>query len=210
MALYNWLMAEPKLPTKPTPRISQDRKDLLSTVSVLVSAIIVAVLITLFAFQSYRVDGHSMDTTLANNDRLIIDKIPRTLARITGHAYIPKRGDIIVFNAANLGLPPEDSQLIKRVIGLPGDRVVIKNDQLTIYNSAHPAGFDPDTTGQYQLGSSINYGDMDFQLTANQIFVMGDNRANSTDSHAFGPIDVNRVIGKLVVRVLPLNSSKTF
>src|SRR5260221_3799637 len=55
-----------------------------------------------FLFRSYQVDGQSMETALQNGDRLIIDKVPRSLARITNHAYIPNRGDIIVFNQAGI------------------------------------------------------------------------------------------------------------
>ena len=105
-------------------------RNVVSTIAILVIAPMVAVLLTAFIFQSYEVSGPSMETTLNNNDRLIVWKMPRTWSRITGHAYVPKRGDIIIFDQT--GLPDGEKQLIKRVIGLPGDRVVVQNGVLTI------------------------------------------------------------------------------
>ncbi|HTB49244.1 MAG TPA: signal peptidase I, partial [Verrucomicrobiae bacterium] len=126
-------------------------KELLSTLGIFVAAIMVALLIISFVFRSYQVDGPSMENTLQNADKLIIWKVPRTWADITGHAYIPNRGDIIVFNETGLSQfgQPNSKQLIKRVIGLPGDRVVVKNGIYTIYNKSHPNGFDPDHTLPY-------------------------------------------------------------
>ena len=95
-------------------------KDLLSTVSILIAALVVAILMINFVFRSYQVDGPSMEPTLENNDKLIIWKVPRTWSDITGHSYIPKRGDIIVFSESGLARFGQQNtkQLIKRVIGL--------------------------------------------------------------------------------------------
>src|SRR5580698_6529783 len=76
--------------------------DILSTLFVIAAALALALLLITFVFQSYQVDGPSMQNTLQNNDRLIVWKVPRTLARITGDAYIPNRGDIIIFNESGL------------------------------------------------------------------------------------------------------------
>lgn len=193
-------------------RLNPDRRELLSVLAILSSAILIAITIALFAFQSYRVDGESMVNTLRNNDRLIINKLPRTLARLTGNTYIPHRGDIIVFNERNqFGQEfAQSKQLIKRVVGLPADRVVVKNGQITIYNSAKPDGFNPDSNRDWQLSGSVTSGNLDVVLGARQIFVCGDNRSNSLDSRSFGPIDTDQIIGKLMFRFLPLGSSKNF
>lgn len=164
-----------------------------------------------FLLRTYQVDGQSMETTLQNNDRLVINKIPRTLARLTGHAYIPHRGDIIVFNQAGLGFGSDkEKQLIKRVVGLPGERVVVKDGALTIYDPAHPDGYEPDKTGLYHIDSLVTVGSADFTLKPGQIFVSGDNRGNSEDSRYFGPVESSKIVGKLVLRIFPLGKTQTY
>lgn len=190
----------------------QGLRDALSIITVLIAALILAWGLISFVFQSYQVDGPSMQTTLQNSDHLVVWKVPRTLARVTGHAYIPNRGDIIVFNEPGLADYGQGSnkQLIKRVIGLPGDRVVVKDGVITIYNKQHPSGFDPDKTMPYGKVIPTTSGNIDLTLGSSQIFVCGDNRPDSLDSRVFGPVDVNNVVGKLVLRVLPLNEAKVF
>src|SRR5579862_5420563 len=77
-------------------------REALSTIGVVVLAFAVAVFIIAFVFRSYQVDGPSMENTLQNADKLIIWKVPRTWAHITGHPYIPGRGDIVVFTESGL------------------------------------------------------------------------------------------------------------
>lgn len=186
----------------------------LTTLLILVSAPILALSLTAFVFQSYVVDGESMESTLHNSDRLIVWKAPRTMARITGNDYMPNRGDIIIFVAHNLegigDTSSNDKQLIKRVIGLPGDRVVVKDDKITIYNSANPRGFDPDASNSWGKVIKTTSGDIDTVIKNDQVFVCGDNRGNSRDSRELGPISSNDIVGKMVVRVFPLNSSSLF
>lgn len=190
----------------------QGLRDALSIITVLLAALILAWGLISFVFQSYQVDGPSMQITLHNSDHLVVWKVPRTWARITGHPYVPKRGDIIVFNEPGLADYGQGSnkQLIKRVIGLPGDRVVVRNGNITIYNKANPNGFDPDKTLPYGKVIPTTSGNIDITLGSNQIFVCGDNRPDSLDSRVFGPVDVNNIVGKLVIRVLPLNDAKIF
>jgi len=188
-------------------------RDIASTIGVLVAALIVAFAFIVFVFQSYQVSGPSMQNTLHDQDRLIVWKLPRTWARITGHPYVPKRGDIIIFSESGLAQYGQENtkQLIKRVIGLPGDRVVVANNTITIYNKQHPKGFQPDKTLPY--GKNITEPatqDIDVTLGKDQIFVCGDNRTNSLDSRFFGPINVNQIIGKLALRFLPLNQAERF
>lgn len=187
-------------------------KEVLSTFGVLLVALVVAIGLISFVFQSYEVDGPSMESTLQNQDRLIVWKAPRTWARMTHHNYIPNRGDVIVFVESGLAQYGQDNskQLIKRVVGLPGDHVVVQDGQLTIFNTQHPSGFKPDKTLAY--GSIIPYtaGNIDITLGADQLFVCGDNRPDSLDSRTFGAISANQVVGKLVLRVFPLNQVKKF
>jgi signal peptidase I len=188
-------------------------REALSLIGVLVTALAVALCLIAFVFQSYQVDGPSMQNTLQNANRLIVWKLPRTWARITGHTYIPKRGDIVVFTQSGLAAygQQDTKQLIKRVIGLPGDRLVVKNNAYTIYNKQYPNGFDPDKTLPYHAQiTEVTTGNQDITLGKDQIFVSGDNRTNSLDSRSFGPINASQIVGKLAVRVLPLSESERF
>lgn len=187
-------------------------KSALSTIAILLLAPAIALFLTAFVFQSYQVDGSSMETTLQNNDRLIAWKWPHTWSEITGHAYIPKRGDIVIFNAKNLQNFDQDpnKQLIKRVIGLPGDRVAVANGVLTIYNKQHPQGFRPDATLPYGKVIGQTNVDVDMIVPAGSVFVCGDNRGNSYDSRYFGPVNTKDIIGKLVLRLLPLNKAQRY
>lgn len=189
-------------------------QEFLSTAGVLLMALAIAITLIAFVFQSYQVDGESMQNTLQNNDRLIVWKTPRTWSRITHHQYVPKRGDIIIFNETGLSSYGQDDskQLVKRVIGLPGDRVVVKDGVITIYNAANPDGFQPDKDLPYGSSNAIPYtsGDIDVQLESDQLFVCGDNRGNSLDSRIFGPIRTNQIIGKLAARIYPFSNAEKF
>ncbi len=213
---------DPPLDQAPTPTVSDEPTEksgsvrtLLSTIGILLLAPLIAIFLTLFVFQSYQVDGPSMETTLQNNDRLIVWKLPRTWSRITGHQYVPSRGDIIILNESGLtsyGSPEDKRQLVKRVVALPGERVVIKDNVLTVYNRDNPDGFQPDATLPYGKNGSIppTTNNAEFTLSATELFVCGDNRPNSLDSRTFGPIQTSQVVGKLVARILPLSNIEKF
>lgn len=209
------LPATQQSPEKPQKEKNSDIRSTIASIMILCMAPVIAVLLTLFVFQSYQVDGPSMETTLHDNDRLIVWKAPRTIARITGNQYIPNRGDIIIFTEPGLGNyeePDGSKQLVKRVIGLPGERVVVKDGSITVYNQKYPDGFNPDTTLPYGKESVIptTSDDTDVTLESDELFVCGDNRPNSLDSRMFGPIKADQVVGKLVVRLLPLSQTKIF
>ncbi|MBX4201939.1 signal peptidase I [Candidatus Saccharibacteria bacterium] len=200
---------------QPEPRQGQSGdgghlKSILSTVLLFATAFSIAILLNTFIIQSYQVDGQSMENTLQNNDRLIVNKVPRTLSRITGHQYVPGRADIIIFNQAGLPGFVGEKQLIKRVIGLPGERVVVNNGQVTVYNTQHPLGFNPDAAGTYKIASATTVGNVDVTLQKDEIFVSGDNRPNSEDSRYFGPVKTNQIVAKLVLRILPLNHVEVY
>lgn len=153
-----------------------------------------------------------METTLHNHDRLIVYKLPKTWARITKHAYEPNRGDIVIFvrkgtiDYASI----ENKQLIKRVIGVPGDRVVIKDGTVTIYNNDHPDGFNPDEGKPWAKDITRTSGNVDITVDNNEVFVLGDNRENSLDSRSFGTVLDKYIVGKLVLRVYPFSDFDAF
>jgi signal peptidase I len=205
--------AAPLPSASPPPRFSSEKSSLrsvISTIGLLAAALSIAIFLNTFVIQSYQVDGQSMENTLQNDDRLIVNKVPRTISRLTHHQYVPARGDVIIFNQAGLPGFVGEKQLIKRIIGLPGDRVVVNNGRITVYNAQHPGGFDPDDSGSYKTASPITVGNVDVQLQNDELFVCGDNRPNSEDSRYFGPIKTNQVVAKLVLRILPLNKARSF
>jgi signal peptidase I len=196
----------------PPKRHREGFGSIVSTVAVLLIAPLVAVILTAFVFQSYQVDGPSMQTTLYNNDRLIVWKVPKTWSKITGHQYVPNRGDVIIFvedQISSFGEEPS-KQLIKRVIALPGERIVVKDNKATVFNKEHPDGFQPDQTLPYGNVIEQTSGDIDMVVPKDKVFVMGDNRPNSLDSRAFGPVATKDIVGKLVIRVWPLGEMKSF
>ena len=199
-------------PRRSGSKRSENIKSVFSTLAILLVAPLIAVFLTMFVFQSYQVDGESMETTLYNNDRLIVWKTPKTWSKITGHTYIPKRGDVVVFTEPAIGQFGQDpsKQLIKRIVGLPGERVVVRDGVLTVYNDEHPEGFVPDRALPYGNAITSTPTDGEWTVGKDQVFVVGDNRGNSLDSRTFGPIDAHNIVGKLAVRILPINEIKNF
>ncbi len=202
---------------QPIHRRSNDGiKSVFSTVLLLLLAPLIALGLTMYVFQSYQVDGPSMQETLQHNDRLVVWKLPRTWANLTGNDYIPARGDIVILHEAGLesfgAADGGDKQLVKRVLGLPGDRIVIRDGVITVYNTTYPDGYRPDEELPYgktaQLPPTVN--DIEVTLGEDELYVVGDNRTNSLDSRIFGPVKADQVVGKLVLRLLPLNQIETF
>lgn len=162
-----------------------------------------------FVFQAYHVIGTSMVPTLHETDYLIISKLGYTQALVErafgqDKKYIPARGQIIVFR-----YPKDPTKVfVKRVVGLPGDHIVIKNGTVTIFDKAHPAGFNPDTG--YESKDTTTLIDTDEVVQSGNVFVMGDNRtpSGSFDSREWGELPSSYIIGNAVLRLLPLDSVK--
>lgn len=181
---------------------------ILSLFITIVVALILVQIVNVFFLQSYRVYGNSMYSTLENDDRLIISKFSKTASKITKNDYTPKRGEIIVFQSP---VDPE-IQLIKRVIGLPGDRVVVSNGTITIFNKDNPKGFNPDDA-PYGEDLPPTSGKTDITVPSDHIFVSGDNRegSNSLDSrNELGTVPIDNIIGTLKVRIWPLDNARFF
>lgn len=188
-------------------------KSIISTVLILILAPILALSITAFVFQSYEVDGPSMESTLQDKDRLIVWKAGRTWSRVTKSSYIPPRGTVVIFTARGLydAGSGKDKQLVKRIIGVPGDRVVVENNTVTVYNHEFPNGFRPDEAMDY--GKNLkgeNIGNTSVDVHENEVFVMGDHRDNSLDSRSFGSVPYTDIVGTLSARILPLSEAKKF
>lgn len=143
----------------------------------------------------FYVNGASMEPNYHNNEYLIIDEISYRLK--SG----PQRGQVIVFK-----YPRDKKQFfIKRVIGLPGERVAVKDGQVTIYNDVYQKGIvikEP-----YLSADIITPGESDVTLRADEYFVLGDNRAASLDSRRFGPVKEEDIIGKTWLRGWPFDKA---
>lgn len=198
----------PELPNK-KQRKKDDIKNLIYTVMLFVLAPLFALFMIVFVFQSYVVDGSSMSPTLQNGNRVFILKAQKTIANIKGDIWIPARYEIIVFKK-----PGEQSvQLIKRVIGLPGDRVTVRDGVITIYNAANPAGFNPDANTEYGDLLDPTSGDIDTVVGKNELFVSGDNRSpgGSLDSRSgLGLVPAQNIVGRLWIRYFPLSEFTVF
>ena len=159
-------------------------------------AVALALVIRFFVATPYIVSGASMEHTYENHDYLIIDRITYDISN-------PQRGDIVVF-----GLPQEPSRdLIKRVIGLPGETIELSGHgpTVTIINSEPPKGFTLDESylTEANLGGTTN---MKVTLGENQYFVLGDNRKVSADSRLWGTLPRKDIVGRVLVRLFPFNA----
>lgn len=208
----------PRLPDTDGPYVGNTPKhegarNIVSTIAILLAAPLIALLLTTFVFQSYEVDGPSMETTLQNKDRLIVLKTGKTWSTLLRNKYVPKRGEIVIFHkkgSADFG-SETDRQLIKRVIGVPGDHVVIKNGSIRIYNDEFPKGFNPDETGGYKdTVDTTTTGNVDLTVPDGEIFVCGDNRNNSLDSRSFGTVASDELVGVLALRIYPFSKFDSF
>jgi signal peptidase I len=189
----------------------EDIKNTIFTLALFILAPMFAIFMIVFVFQSYVVDGSSMEPTLQNNNRVFILKLPKSIANMQDKQWIPTRNEIIVFKKPG----NEGTQLIKRVIGLPGDRVVIKDGKVTVYNIDEPQGFDPADGMDYK--DAVASYDPEQSIEANvgegELFVLGDNRTpgGSLDSHSgLGLVPVENVVGRLWLRYFPLSSFEVY
>src|SRR5665213_2321616 len=159
--------------------------------AIIVIAVLVSFLLRTFAFQTFFIPSGSMEPTLQIGDRIIVNKLAVTWGTI--HV-----GDIVVFKAPpaeNCGEPVTD--LVKRVIGVPGDSLKSKGN--TIYVNNRP--LDETWTHTEPLGGAIT----PITLKANQYFMMGDNHSNSCDSRMWGTVPRSDIVGKAFVRIWPLS-----
>lgn len=159
-----------------------------------------------FVFQAFYVSGSSMNPDFQDGDYLIIDKVGFTLSNLKATFGLDtsldlKRGDVLVFRYPN----NPSTFFIKRLIGLPGDRVVVKDGKVTIYNAEHPEGLT--LTEPYIDQSMVTQGDVDEVVDKDKYFVMGDNRSpnGSFDSREWGQLPRYDVVGVATARLLPIN-----
>jgi len=189
-------------------------KDAISVSIFVLLVTIGAITINTFVFRSFSVVGPSMETTLFTGDRLIVNRLPVTLASIKNTSYIPQRGEVIVFKNPRFHSGIGDEYIVKRVIALPGERVVLKNGEFTVYNGENPDGLNPDEILKEKNG--IIYptsGSVDIIVPKNELFVSGDHRQEtySLDSrNGLGTIPIYDIVGPVSIRIYPFNKIRLF
>ena len=169
-------------------------------VFVVVVAIGAAMLIRMFLFQQYYIDGPSMQTTLMPEDRVLVNKMSYKLHDI-------HRGDVIVFDRVTNEVQHDD--LIKRVLGLPGETLEIRSCVVYINGvQVEEPYLNPEQMSQIEpsvrCGSHTDMAPV--VVPDEQVFVMGDNRVQSFDSRDFGPIDTDKVRGRAFVVIWPASA----
>ena len=150
-----------------------------------------------YLVQPFYVKGASMEPTFLDREYLLIDEISYRFAP-------PARGDVVVFR-----YPKDPSQFfIKRVVGLPGDNVQVKNGTITVKDSVHPTGITLDET--YLPANLKTSGDLDITVPEGSYFLLGDNRPASLDSRIFGTVSSSYLIGRVWLRAWPFSRWTVF
>ena len=173
-----------------------DREFFLSLLEFVLLLLLVILPIRFFLFEPFLVRGQSMEPNFHNFDYLIIDKL-------TYHFRNPQRGEVVVFK------PPFDDHVyyIKRVIGLPGEKIEIEESKIVIFNKEHPQGF---VLNEDYLKGHYTLGKIEVNLGPDEYFVLGDNREVSYDSRKWGPVKRERISGKVVLQISLIKLAQAF
>lgn len=160
-------------------------------------ALAIVIPVRTYIAQPFIVSGASMDPTFSTGQYLIIDQISYRFED-------PKRDDVIIFKYP---LDP-DTYFIKRIIGLPRETVSVKGGEVTIFNNENPDGIkveEPYIADEHRTTETFS-----ITLGSTEYFVMGDNRAQSSDSRSWGPLNLKFIIGRPIIRLLPITKIDLF
>ena len=173
-------------------------------VTVLVVALVIAITVRSLILQQFYISGPSMETTMFQDNRVLVNKLSYRLHDIY-------RGDVVVFDRVTVdGEVVQHDDLIKRVIGLSGETISIKDCQVFIDGKLLPEPYLNDyDLAQSSLDERCRVPLMEETLIPeNHLFVMGDNRPQSFDSRMFGSIEQNLVVGRAFVTIWPLAAAR--
>lgn len=151
------------------------------------------ILIRTFLIQPFLVSGPSMEPNFENGDYLLIDEV-------TYRFREPVRGEVVVFRYPN----DEHVFFIKRIIGLPGERVVGRGGHISVF--AKGSAGKSEALKETYIPAENYTGDFEAQLGTDQFFVLGDNRSFSFDSRSWGPIKASHIVGLVRLRIFPFGS----
>lgn len=161
------------------------------TIKFIIISLLIVVPFRIWIAQPFIVSGASMEPNFSNGDYLIIDELTYKIRN-------PERGEVVILKAQNSPI-----FYIKRVIGLPDEKVEIKNNRIYIYNSENKNGF---ALHESYLQKAETYPEDYFELKNDEYLVLGDNRPRSFDSRQFGAVSQKNIIGKFFVRLWPVAS----
>lgn len=175
-------------------------RKILEFLKIVVISLVIILPIRYFIIQPFYVKGASMEPTFHDHQYLIIDEIGYRFNEV-------KRGDIVVFRY------PQNPQeyFIKRIIGLPGEKIEIRDGSIYIYNDNYPEGFVLDESAY--LADNIKTYDLSGEivtLRSGEYFVLGDNRNASKDSRSFGAVNKSFLTGRVMFRGWPFNQITVF
>lgn len=178
--------------SSPVPLVKKIALEIWDIIKFLAPIIVIVFVVRTYIAQPFIVDGESSSPNFHTGHYLIIDELSYRFRE-------PARGEVIV-----LRYPLQPSRFfLKRIIGLPGERVVIKDGKVFIYNTEHPNGYVLDEPYQKQVTFPAGpYRDV--TLGAEQYFVMGDNRSGSDDSRMWGILPRNDIMGHVLLRLFPI------
>jgi signal peptidase I len=163
------------------------------TSKIIIISLVIIIPIRYYLVQPFFVKGASMESNFHDGDYLLIDEISYRFDP-------PHRGDVIVFH-----YPKDPSEFfIKRIIGLPGETVEIKNNKVIIYNDSSPKGFQIDES--YLDETQQTLGSYFVKLGDSEYYVLGDNRLQSSDSRSWGALDKKFITGKVFIRLWPFSN----
>lgn len=177
-------------------------------VTSIVILLIGLLLVNNYVARIFFVNGDSMQNGLKTGDAMLINSIPKAAAAINGREYIPQRGEVVIVrnifgNANQQDESSTDTYLIKRVLGLPGERITVRDGAVTVYNATNPNGIQPDKASSWEktMIPDVSKKTLTIQLGPSEIFVSGDNRPISLDSRLNGPIAAKEIVGVVVGRL---------
>ncbi len=164
-------------------------------IGILLAALVAALLIRQYVFQSFWIPSASMENTMHIGDRVLVNKVSYRVGDV-------HRGDIVVFKTPPAEADKNIKDLIKRVVAVPGDTIEARSGEVYINGEKLVEPYVKDNEPTLSLPPT--------KIGPNLYFVMGDNRTNSSDSRVFGPINKDLIVGKTSFRVWPLSRLETF
>ena len=167
-------------------------------IKIIVISLLIVLPIRHFLVQPFFVRGSSMEPTFSSQEYLLVDEISYRFRS-------PQRGEVVIFH-----FPRDPKQYyIKRIIGLPGEKIVISDGKVTVYSKDFPKGKTLDES-DYLPPGHLTPGTFETILEQGQYFVSGDNRQASFDSRRWGALDREYIVGRVWLRIWPFNKVEAF